>query len=138
MILFIFHFINSRDDFCLAQLERDSASKCSCLMLCNFLETVTTLFVFECFLFVFIFFYTCICLSFDFCLLRAYECVLPWIRLEPGFIFVCAFVEVVWLCHYSGFIIQSNALCLGLPGPGASMWASMQMAKVEPARFFPS
>lgn len=27
-----------------------------------------------------------------------------------GFYFVCVFVDVVWLCHYWGFIIQSKAI----------------------------
>lgn len=86
-------------------------------MLCNFLETVTTLFCIRMFSFRFYFLYTCICLSFDVCLLPSLRLRFALDSARTRFYFVCAAVEVVWLCHYSGFIIQSNALCWGLPGP---------------------
>jgi len=102
--------------------NRAAASKCPCLMLCNFLEIVTTLFCIRMFsLRLFIFLYICICLSFDFCLF-AMRFALDSARV--GFYLVglrlCVSVDVVWLCHYLGFIIQSNALCLQPPCPGAS------------------
>lgn len=99
--------------------NRAAALNCSCLMLCNFLKIVTTLFCIRMFSFgLFIFLYICICLSFDFCpcvcLCQAYECVLPWIQLESGFIwYVCVSLSMLFGFAITWASLFNQMHCVG-------------------------